>query len=59
VWIDERNAVAEVDEGFLTGPMRLTQHHREAFLEALVQLSKLRVRPSVTAFLWLARRRRG
>ncbi len=43
VLIEERQTVAEVHEAFLAGAMRLTQHHRQPFLEAPVQLGELRV----------------
>jgi hypothetical protein len=43
VFIEQRQAVAEVHEGLLAGAVWLSQHYREALLEASIQLGKLRV----------------
>ena len=53
VLIDERNTVAEIDKALLPGPVRLTQPHREAFLEAPVQLSKLRILVTAGVFAFV------
>ncbi len=43
VFIEQRQAVAEVHEALLASAVWLSQHHRQALLEASIQLGELRV----------------
>ncbi len=43
VFIEQRQTVAEVHEALLAGAVRLSQYHRQALLEASIELGKLRV----------------